>query len=390
MLKYLIMKSILNLKYPILGLSPMDGITDSAFRFITKKYGNPDLIFTEFEHVRALCTTENVLSTFDYDESQRPIVAQIYGKEPEYFYHAAKIVCELGFDGVDINMGCPAKNVASSGSGAALIKTPELAKEIVAAVKQGVKDWVENGEITGVGAKTLKAIVTRGVEQLPHPNPLPGEGKVSPPGRGKRGGIIRESIPVSIKTRIGYDTPVTEQWIQTLVETDPDWITVHGRTLKQMYSGQADWNEIKKAVNVAKTYEIPVLANGDIKTKEDFEKVLEITGAAGALIGRASWGNPWVFKQLRSSVQLSPFSRESGKAEGVSQGEDVRRTGGVLLEHAKKFVELNPDLKAFSQLRKHFGWYIKGFDGAKELREKLVRSSSIEEVETLLAGYRVS
>jgi len=338
-------KKILDLKYPVLGLSPMDGVTDSAYRFITKKFGKPDLIFTEFTNVIGLSMAgHHVLKDFHYDKSQKPIVAQIYGKNPEYFYHAAKIACELDFDAVDINMGCPAKNVASSGSGAALIKTPELAKEIIAATKEGVKHWAENGELTGLPTKTKNAIKKLereiGVEITE-----------------------RKEIPVSVKTRIGFSEPITEQWISTVASMNPAWISVHGRTLKQMYTGEADWLEIKKAVEIT---DIPVLANGDVKTYDDFKKILEVTGAFGALIGRGSYGNPWIFQG--KNIEDVPLKEKFN----------------VLIEHTKRFVELNPDPKAFVQMRKHFGWYVKGFDGAKEAREKLMRANSITDVELIL------
>lgn len=341
-------KKILNMEYPVLGLSPMDGVTDSAYRYITKKYGNPDLIFTEFTNVIGLSVAgHHVLKDFHYDKSQKPIVAQIYGKDPEYFYHAAKIACELDFDAVDINMGCPAKNVASSGSGAALIKTPELAKEIIAATKEGVKHWVEDGKLTGLPTKTKNAIKA-----------LENEIGIEP--------HERQMIPVSVKTRIGFSEPITEQWISTVASMNPAWISVHGRTLKQMYLGEANWLEIKKAVEIT---DIPVLANGDIKTYDDYQRILEVTGAFGALIGRGSYGNPWIFK--------------GQEFENVPLEEKIK----VLIEHTKKFVELNPDPKAFVQMRKHFGWYIKGFDGAKETREKLMRANTTEEVELILGEF---
>lgn len=332
---------ILDLKYPVIGLSPMDGVTDSAYRFITKKYGNPDIIFTEFTNVMGLSLAgHNVVKDFHYDTSQKPIVAQIYGKEPEYFYHAAKIACELRFNAVDINMGCPAKNVASSGSGAALIKTPELALEIIAATKEGVKHWAENGELTGIPEKTKKAVYK-----------LKSEMNITDESR--------QILPVSVKTRTGYSEPTTEWWITTLATAKPAWISLHGRTLKQMYTGSSNWLEIKKAVEVT---DIPILGNGDIKHPDDVKRMLELTNAKGVLVGKATYGNPWFF---------------SGKDEADITKEDRIN---VLIEHTTKFVELNPSEGAFVQMRKHFGWYIKGFDGAKELRMQLMQANSLEDL----------
>ena len=120
------------LPQPILGLAPMDGVTDATFRRVVASQGRPDITFTEFTNVSEICRgPEHLLSSLIYSEAERPIVAQLYGKDPDQFYRAAQVVGEIGFDGLDINMGCPSKNVAASGSGAALIKTPDLAHAIV-------------------------------------------------------------------------------------------------------------------------------------------------------------------------------------------------------------------------------------------------------------------
>lgn len=334
-------------KKPIIGLAPMDGVSDHAFRFITKKYGNPDLIFTEFTNVMGMCIAgDHLMHTFFYDKSQRPIIGQIYGNSPEYFYHATKIICELGFDGVDINMGCPAKNVASSGAGAGLIRTPELAREIIREVKRGVLDWVEDGKLTGLSSRSLKGVVAiKEAMELENND--------------------RKLIPVSVKTRIGFDKPETESWIENLSKENPEWITLHGRTLKQMYTGKADWEEIKKAVNVT---DIPIIANGDITSKNDLEEVMELTRARGVLVGRASFGNPWIFNELRGDDKI-PNLEEKIK---------------VIIEHTEKFLELYPEPKLFFQMRKHFGWYIKGFDGAVEMRRKLMTTTSLEDLKIIL------
>src|SRR3972149_8194050 len=134
------------LSRPIIGLSPMDGVTDHPYRHIQKKYGRPDVVYTEFATVEGFCRgVEKVLDDFLFNEEQRPIVAQIYGTSPQLFREAATALCQMGFDGIDINMGCPAKSVAHSGAGAALILTPKLAQEILKATKAGVGGW-QNGK----------------------------------------------------------------------------------------------------------------------------------------------------------------------------------------------------------------------------------------------------
>ncbi len=359
-----------DLKKPVLAISPMDGVSDSAFRYITKKYGNPDLIYTEFTHVHGLCVAgDKLLHHFVYDPIERPILAQIYGKEPEYFYHASKIVCAMGFDGLDINMGCPAKTVALSGSGAGLIRTPELAKEIVAACKEGVRDWVSNGELTGLAGRTEEALFQMIDDHIKKHDGFVGERSAGHSNLlAKKENTERKEIPVSLKTRIGYDVPITAQWISTIAEAKPEWIAVHGRTLKQMYTGFADWNELKIAVECT---DIPVLVNGDIKTKEDFEKVMNLTGAYGALIGRALEGNPWAFKEMRGETVDKSF-------------ETVKK---VIIEHTQKFIQDKPDPKAFFQMRKHLSWYISGFDNATEIRIKLMQASNIDDVINVLNQY---
>jgi len=358
----------------IVGLAPMDGVTDSAFRQIVKKYGDPDIMFTEFEHVSAILNSPNkVLKTLYYDEIERPIIAQIYGNNLDQFYYVSKLVCALGFDGIDINMGCPAKNVVNSGSGAGLIKTPDLAVAIVKAVKQGVSDWVETQKIDNEKFKhfdfieeEIKRKKTKETEKLVNNiNKFNSQGWY-----GLNNLHCKEKfcIPVSVKTRLGYDELVTESWISKISTGDPDWITVHGRTLKQMYAPVANWDEIAKAV---KCTNIPILANGDVNSIDDFNKILEKTNAYGVLIGRASFGNPWIFKEIKTQSKVNVLFIERLR---------------VLLEQAEKFVSIYGST-FFVSLRKHFGWYINGFQGAKELREKLMKISNLEDLKNELNKF---
>src|SRR5687767_8906958 len=141
-----------NIPRPIIGLAPMDGVTDASFRHITAKYGGPDVTLTEFVNIQsALYSPHTLLKDFTYSEIERPVVAQIYGKTPELFYRVAHVVCEMGFDGLDINMGCPARKVAATGCGAALTRAPQLAREIIRAVKRGIQDWYEGRTLNDAG-----------------------------------------------------------------------------------------------------------------------------------------------------------------------------------------------------------------------------------------------
>lgn len=343
-------------KNPILGLSPMDGVTDQPYRAIQKKYGNPDVVYTEFTNVEGMCHgASRLLRDFMYDETQRNIVAQIYGVTPNYFRQVATVVSELGFDGVDINMGCPAKNVASSGAGAALITTPELAKKIIQATQAGIEDYL-NGKRTKDCpdiTPTITAVVEKRAAQLPK--------------------HIQERtyIPLSVKTRVGFHQPVTEEWITFLLELEPAVIALHGRTLKQHYSGSASWEEIAKAAEIAKDTHTLILGNGDITTHQDALDHIIQYKVDGVLIGRGSFGNPGIFQPTISSHMPSLCT--------------------IALEHCYLYEETygNDERYTFLPMRKHLGWYIKGIDNAKEIRIKLFQANSPEDVKTIFKEYNL-
>lgn len=299
---------------PVVGLSPMDGVTDAPMRYMTAKYGAPDVMFTEFVSVDALhyATGERrvrILKTFIFDQSERPVVAQIFGATPELFAEAAELIEKLGFDGIDINMGCPAHKVEEQGSGAGLIRTPALAQEIVRATKAATK------------------------------------------------------LPVSVKTRIGIDRDVAEEWMQALMEVKPAVISLHGRTLKQLYQGSADWEAIGRAGKIVHKQGGFILGNGDIQSvTEGLARVKEY-GVDGFLIGRAAEGNPAVFRG----------SDEPSKEQRLDW----------IVEHARVYERiLGRD--NFLPVRKHLAWYARGFPGASGLRQKLVMTNNAKEVEELI------
>ncbi len=351
-----------NLTKPIIGLAPMDGVTDAPFRYIAAKYGNPDLIFTEFVSIDGIIrNVTKPLSDFLFHEIERPVIAQIYGNDPDAFYDVAFIVCELGFDGLDINMGCPAKSVAARGCGAGLIQTPDIAKKIVKSCQQAVDDWVDGKPIekTRLGNKILAEIAA-----MKRAKPI----------------VIRRKIPVSIKTRIGYDKIVIQDWIQHLLETNPAAITIHGRTLKQMYQGAANWDVIAEAASIIKPTNTLVLGNGDIQNLADAQDKINQTGVDGVLIGRAAFGNPWIFKKvsgaditpLRINIEPKPFE-----------------IFDIMLEHSALYENIKGNGKFFA-MRKHLGWYCHGFKGAKELRIKMFQTNNTQEVKSLLDEFKNS
>ncbi len=278
------------LPQPILGLAPMDGVTDATFRRIVASQGRPDITFTEFTNVSEICRgPDHLLSSLIYSEAERPIVAQLYGKDPDQFYRAAQVVCELGFDGLDINMGCPSKNVAASGSGAALINTPDLAHDIVRAARQGLADWATGQAIETQGFKPARIEFIQTLNRIRTGTPT----------------VPRRLLPLSIKTRLGFDCVVVERWVDHLLEAAPAAITLHGRTLQQMYRGAADWSAIAEAAKLARGTDTLILGNGDLHSLVDGDPPYCRDSRARGL-GRA--------RNVRRAVV---FSSEGTGSEGV-------------------------------------------------------------------------
>ena len=340
---------------PIIGLSPMDGITDHPFRYIVKKYGNPDVIYTEFTSVEGVCHgAKQLLKDFEYDETQRPIIAQIYGTTPSFFRQTAIILCEMGFDGIDINMGCPAKNVAHSGAGAALIRTPKLAQEIIRETKAGVQDW-----LNGKSSSDCENITPEIAQMV----------RVRTP---ERGSARAQALPVSVKTRIGYDEPVINEWISNLLEMEPVAIAIHGRTLKQQYGGLASWEHIGQAAALIHKTNTLVLGNGDIKSLADAQQKIATYHTDGALLGRITMGNPQIFgKAAPQYQQASPFQ--------------------IALEHAQLYEHTNrhEERYNFLPMRKHLGWYIHDIPNAAQLRQAIYKTNSSQEFVEVLRQHDI-
>ena len=354
---------------PIIGLAPMDGVTDATFRHTVAIYGKADITFTEFTHVHDVCRgPEFLLESLIYSEAERPIIAQLYGKDPTLFYQAAHAVCELGFDGLDINMGCPSRNVASSGSGAGLIRTPDLAHEIIRAARQGIADWAAGQTLESVGLKPARiAAIQRMNKQRLLARPL-----------------VRQTMPLSVKTRLGYDAVIVDRWIEHLLAERPAVISLHGRTLQQMYRGEADWRAIARAAEVVRGSGTFLLGNGDVQSLSDGMRRVRETGVDGVLVGRAVLGMPWFFRQ-KEAARLRVGQTEDD--QGIHLWEPTLETRfEILLDHARRFEALC-GRDQFRRMRKHLGWYCKGFPHAASVRAKMFRVSSVAEVEAALTEY---
>ncbi|MBX4210782.1 tRNA-dihydrouridine synthase [Candidatus Parcubacteria bacterium] len=307
------------LKRPILVLAPLANVTDVAFRSVIAKYGKPDVLWTEFVSADGLFMggREKLLRDLEFGSGEHPIVAQFFTSKPEMMKKAAALAAELGFDGIDINMGCPDRSVEKQGAGAALIKNPKLAREIIRAAKAGAGN-----------------------------------------------------LPVCIKTRTGYNKDELDTWLGELLAEEPAVITIHARTRKEMSKVPARWSDVKRAVEMrdklgSKTL---IFGNGDVVDLDDARKKAKETGADGIMLGRAIFGNPWLF----SKDNHVPTTEERLN---------------VLVEHAKLFEKKLGDIKSFAIMKKHFKAYVSGWDGAKELRVKLMEANSSGEVTAIVKEY---
>lgn len=347
------LRELLDQSKPIIGLAPMDGITDEAFRLVQGHFSPPDIIFTEFVSAEGLSRGGvKLYEQLLYSQSERPIVAQLFGKDPESFYKSSIVVCELGFDGVDINMGCPAKTVTQNGSGAALIGKPEVASEIIKAVKRGVEDWYsQKVSITDIGLNKKTLDVIEKNKKYTQESSRPVKGDVTQ--QSDRG--FRPTV--SVKTRIGISENIVESWIPFILSHNLDFLTIHGRTLKQGYAGTADWNAIQKAVEI-NTTTAKIFGNGDVHTRSQGVEYCQKYGVNGVLIGRSACGNPWLFSDH------IPDSKERFSA---------------MMYHSQLYTQIFPH-RVFDSLRKHFLFYASGLPNAKQLRAKLVRLNSVSEL----------
>lgn len=321
---------------PFFALAPMADVTDPAFRKLIAEIKAPDVTWTEFVSADGLYHTRNprkdgtiiydsdsenpLVRDLAYTEGERPIVAQFFTSNPANMEYAAALAKERGFDGIDINMGCPDKGIEKQGAGAAHMKDPARAKEVVRAA------------IRGAGG-----------------------------------------LPVSVKTRIGWNSIEWREWLPHLLEEDITALTLHLRTRKEMSKVAAHWELAREINDFVRTHrtDITLLGNGDVKDLEDAKEKAAASGFDGIMLGRAIFGNPWLF----TGRNLSEVPREEKLY--------------ALLRLARYFEDLRPK-KHYSILKKHFKAFVNGFDGAFALRAKLMDTNSLPELEAALHEACVS
>lgn len=304
-------------------VAPMADVTDIAFRTMIAKYSKPygpDVMWTEFVSANGLCSPgrEVLKRDLEFGDIERPIVAQLFTAEPDTMREAAKLCRELGFDGIDINMGCPDKSIEKQGAGAAHIKDWRNAQKVIRAAQEGAGD-----------------------------------------------------IPVSVKTRIGFNKIEFTEWLPKILECNIPVLTVHLRTRKEMSKVPAHWDLMPEVVKLVRdiTGEIAeggtlLIGNGDILSVKDGKEKARASGCNGVMIGRGIFGTPWFFNE-----------------EVFEKGKTTKEKLGILLEHTKLFEEKLCDIKSFAIMKKHYKAYVHGFDGAKELRAELMECNNVKEIE---------
>ena len=313
------------LEKPFFVLAPLANVTDASFRQHIIRYSRPDVLWTEFVSADGLCHPigqKALLQDLVFQDNERPIVAQLFTAHPDKMREAARIVAELGFDGIDINMGCPDKNVMKQGAGASCMKDPDNAVALIQAAKKGVED-------------------------------------------------VGKNIPVSVKTRLGFNEDVLESWLPKLLSAEPAALTLHARTKKDMSKVPARRERVKRAVEIrdALGSKTLIIGNGDVTSMADARAKVAETGCDGVMFGRAIFGNPWLFDEEKKEVTV---------AEKIA----------AALVHTEMYLEHWQGRKSFELMKKFYRAYINNFPLAKELRAEMMEKKSFAEIKEVVERFK--
>ena len=309
---------------PALILAPMAGVSEPPFRQICRRFG-ADVLLSEFLSSEAIRRgIRRTLQDCEFEEIERPLGIQIYGADPAAMAEAAAVITEhYRPEFIDINFGCPVKKVVQRNGGSGCLRDPGLVQQIIRAV------------------------------------------------------VAATPLPVTVKTRSGWndDTRDPVGIALRMQDAGATAFTLHARTRTQMFTGKANWDEIARVVDAL---DIPVIGNGDIQTPEDVVRMVAHTRCAGVMIGRGSFGNPWLFRDARALLSGEPRPEAPGVAERFS----------VALDHARLAIRLQGDTrKTVVEFRKHFGWYTRGMHHASDLRARLFQVESMLEAEAIFSEY---
>lgn len=310
---------------PFKVLAPMEGVTDFVFRQIIEETGKPDVFFTEFTSCDGLVSKgrKKLEENLKFEKNEKPIVAQVWGINPENFYKAAKHIKKLGFSGIDINMGCPDKAVVKKGGGAALVKNQALAGEIIRAVKEGLDG----------------------------------------------------ALPVSVKTRIGFEKEEVDEWIGFLLKQDLDALTIHLRTFEELSRVEAHWNLMPRIMDLRKKYspKTLIIGNGDIKSLEEIEEKFKLYGCDGFMVGTGVLGNPWIFNKSVDHRNVKTEDRFK-----------------LYLKHIELYSKTWGKSRNSDVLKKFCKTYINNFPEASLIREKIMETKGLKELEEAVGSYTKS
>jgi tRNA-dihydrouridine synthase B len=300
-----------------LFLAPMEGVTDTSFRYICKKFG-ADMMYTEFVSSDGLIRdAKSSVAKLEIFEYERPIGIQIYGHIPEAMIKAARLAEEAAPSLIDINFGCPVNKIANRGAGSGMMKFPDKMVEITRQIVNAVK------------------------------------------------------IPVTVKTRLGWDenSKIIVELAERLQDVGIAALTIHGRTRTQLYKGEADWRLIGEVKNNPRMF-IPIIGNGDISSPEDAKEAFDKFGVDGVMIGRATFGRPWIFKEIK-------YYLSSGeKMEELSLEEKKE----LAINHLKKSIEVKGERKGVLEMRRHLSAYFKAIPHFRETRRRLVTEDNPDEL----------